>query len=50
MKYSNSDRDKEKEKKKKKKSQLEAEMFALVERCLKDAIDTTMKDLFKGWK
>ena len=49
MKYSNTDRDKDKEKKKKK-SQLEAEMFAFVQRCLKDAIDASMKDLFKGWK
>ena len=44
-----SDRDKDKEKKKKK-SQLEAEMFAFVQRCMKDAIDTAMKDIFKDWK
>lgn len=47
MTYSNKDKEKEK---KKKKSQLEAEMFAFVQRCLKEAIDTAMKDLFKGWK
>ena len=42
---------KEKEKKKKKKqSQLEAEIFAFMHRCMKDALDAAMEELFRDWK
>lgn len=42
-------RDKDKEKKKKK-SQFEDELFAFMEKCLRDAMDAAMKDIFKNWK
>ena len=42
-------KDKEKEKKKKK-SQIEAEIFSFIQKCMKDAVDEAMKELFQGWK
>ena len=45
-----SDKDKEKEKNKKKQSALEAEIFALMQKSLKAALDAAMKDLFKDFK
>lgn len=41
----------EKEKKKKKQqSQIEAMIFRIMEKSMKDALDMAMKDLFKDWK
>ena len=43
----------EQEKKKKKKQQqsiLEAEIYALINKSMKAAVDAAMKDIFKGWK
>ena len=37
-------------KKKKEKSILEAEIFALMERSLKQAMDMALADIFKDWK
>ncbi len=38
------------EKKKKKQSALEAEIFALMQKSLKAALDAAMRDLFKDFK
>ena len=43
----NRNRDK---KKKKKQSTLDAEIFAVMEKSLKSALDLALDDLFKGWK
>lgn len=43
------DRDREK-KKKKKKSTMEAEIFAIMEKSLKTALDVALDDIFKDWK
>ena len=40
----------EKDKKKKKKSTLESEVFSIMEKSLKMALDAALDDLFKDWK
>ena len=40
----------DKDKKKKKKSTLEAEIFAILQKSLKAALDMAMDDIFKEWK
>ena len=42
--------DNDKEKKKKKQSALEAEIFALMQKSLKAALDAAMRDFFKDFK
>ena len=39
-----------KEKDKKKQSQLEAEIFAFMQKCMRDALDAAMDELFRDWK
>lgn len=42
---------KEKDKKKKKKqSQIEAEFFAFMQKCMRDALNAAMDELFRDWK
>ena len=41
---------KETDKKKKRKSAFEAEIFSLLQKSLKAALDMAMEDLFKDWK
>lgn len=43
------DRD-EKKKKKKKQSSLESEVFGIVEKSLKKALDVALDDILKDWK
>lgn len=46
-----SDKDKrDKEKKKKKQSTMEAEIFRLMEKSLKSAMDAALDEIFKDWK
>ena len=40
----------DKDKKKKKKSTLEAEIFSILHKSLKAALDMAMDDIFKEWK
>ena len=40
----------DRDKKKKKKSTLEAEVFSLVEKSLKTALDKALDDILKDWK
>ena len=48
---SQSERDKEKKKKKKKnKSVLEKEIFSIMEKSLKTALDAALDDILKDWK
>ena len=42
--------ERDKEKKKKDKSILEAEIFAIMERSLKQAMDMALDEIFKDWK
>ena len=49
MKISNSKDDRDK-KKKKKQSTLEAEIFSIMEKSLKTALDVALDDIFKDWK
>jgi hypothetical protein len=49
MKTPNNQKDKEK-KKKKKQSTLEAEIFSLIEKSLKTALDVALDEIFKDWK
>ena len=49
MKISNSKDDRDK-KKKKKQSTLEAEIFSIMEKSLKSALDVALDDIFKEWK
>ncbi len=46
------DRKKERDRKssKKKKSNLEAEVFTIMEKSLKTALDAALDDIFKDWK
>ena len=46
---SKDNRDKDK-KKKKKQSTLEAEIFSIMEKSLKSALDIALDDIFKEWK
>ena len=41
---------KDKDKKKKKKSTLEAEIFAILNKSMKAALDMALDDIFKDWK
>lgn len=41
---------KDKDKKKKKTSTLEAEIFRIMEKGLKSALDAALDDIFKDWK
>lgn len=49
MKISNS-KDNRDKKKKKKQSTLEAEIFSIMEKSLKSALDVALDDIFKEWK
>lgn len=49
MKISNSKDDRDK-KKKKKQSTLEAEIFSIMEKSLKSALDVALDDILKEWK
>lgn len=40
----------EKKRKKKQQAQMEAFIFQMLEKSMKTALDTAMKELFKGWK
>lgn len=44
------DRDKSKNRKKKKQSNLEAEIFSIMEKSLKTALDVALDDIMKDWK
>ena len=44
------DRDKSKNRKKKKQSNLEAEVFSIMEKSLKTALDIALDDILKDWK
>ena len=44
------DRDKCKNRKKKKQSTLEAEIFSIMEKSLKTALDVALDDILKDWK
>lgn len=44
------DRDKSKNRKKKKQSTLEAEIFSIMEKSLKTALDVALDDILKDWK
>ena len=46
----NRDRDKSKNRKKKKQSNLEAEVFSIMEKSLKTALDMALDDILKDWK
>lgn len=51
MKVGQSDRnDRNKDKKKKNKSTLENEVFSIMEKSLKAALDVALDDIFKDWK
>lgn len=41
---------KEKDKKKKKQSTLEAEIFSIMQKSLKSALDAALDDILKDWK
>ena len=43
-------RDKDDKKKKKKQSTVEAEVFRIMEKSLKSALDVALDDIFKDWK
>ena len=43
-------RDKDKKKKKKEQSVLEAEIFSIMEKSLKTAMDMALDEIFKDWK
>ena len=43
-------KDKDKKKKKKEQSVLEAEIFSIMEKSLKTALDMALDDIFKDWK
>ena len=45
-----SQKKKDKDKKKKKKSTLEAEIFAILNKSMKAALDMALDDIFKDWK
>ena len=45
-----SQQERDKKKKKKDQSILEAEIFAIMEKSLKQAMDMALDDLFKDWK
>ena len=43
-------KDRDRKSSKKKKSNLEAEVFAIMEKSLKTALDVALDDIFKDWK
>ena len=45
-----SQQQKDKDKKKKKQSTLEAEIFRIMEKGLKSALDAALDDIFRSWK
>ena len=45
-----SNRDRDKKKKKKNKSTLEKEIFSIMEKSLKTALDAALDDILKDWK
>ncbi len=47
---SQSEKDKNKDKKKKKQSVLEAEIFSIMEKGLKTALDQALDEILKDWK
>ena len=49
MRISSNQKDRDK-KKKKKQSTLEAEIFSIMEKSLKSALDVALDDIFKEWK
>ena len=49
MRIDSRDKD-DKKKKKKKKSTVEAEIFRIMEKSLKSALDVALDDIFKDWK
>ena len=49
MRIDSRDKD-DKKKKKKKQSTLEAEIFRIMEKSLKSALDVALDDIFKDWK
>jgi len=44
------DKSRKKDKKKKKKSTLETEIFSIMQKSLKAALDKALDDIFKDWK
>ena len=48
--YSSSQSEKDKKKKKKDKSTLEKEIFSIMEKSLKTALDDAIDDILKDWK
>ena len=48
--YSSSQSERDKEKKKKNKSVLEKEIFSIMEKSLKTALDAALDDILKDWK
>ena len=44
------EQEKQKNRNKKKKSNLEAEIFSIMEKSLKSALDVALDDIFKDWK
>lgn len=44
------EQEKQKNRKKKKKSNLEAEIFSIMEKSLKSALDVALDNIFKDWK
>ena len=49
MRIDSRDKDDKKKKKKKKQSTLEAEIFRIMEKSLKSALDVALDDIFKDW-
>lgn len=50
MKTPSSQKDRDKKKKKKKQSTLEAEIFSIMEKSLKTALDVALDEILKDWK
>ena len=50
MKIDATDRDKKKKDRKKRESQLEAFVFQIMEKSMKEALDAAIDDLFKDWQ
>ena len=50
MKTPSGQKDRDKKKKKKKQSTLEAEIFSIMEKSLKTALDVALDEILKDWK
>ena len=50
MKTPSSQKDRDKKKKKKKQSTFEAEIFSIMEKSLKSALDVALDEILKDWK